>query len=127
MEIAQKFLIDYSKEENKKFKQFSSECQSLLLKYNWPGNVRQLQNIIRNSVVLNDALELSIDMLPKSAREEFDPINLEEDGSLNAKKYDDIENIDHEIAPLWQIEKKPLKTQFYFVKEMFRALRHYLK
>jgi DNA-binding NtrC family response regulator len=115
LEIAQNFLLEYSKEENKEFKQFSCECLSLLLKYDWPGNVRQLQNIIRNSVVLNDALELSIDMLPKPLSEAFNPINHRADRNIKAETNDDIiENTNHQIAPLWQIEKQTIENAILF-------------
>lgn len=36
----------------------------IFLQYGWPGNVRQLQNVIRNIVVLNDASEVTLAMLP---------------------------------------------------------------
>ena len=35
----------------------------------WPGNVRQLQNVIRNIVVLNDGEEVTPQMLPQGLRE----------------------------------------------------------
>lgn len=52
--IAQQFLIAYAQEEGKQFEGFSTEAEIMLRHYNWPGNVRQLQNVIRNSVVLHD-------------------------------------------------------------------------
>jgi DNA-binding NtrC family response regulator len=62
--IAQRFLDDYAAEEGKPFKRLSSETQAILLDYDWPGNVRQLQNIMRNVVVLNSAEVVTPDMLP---------------------------------------------------------------
>ena len=57
MAIANHFLLSYAKEEEKPFHNFSPEVEVILRRYNWPGNVRQLQNVIRNIVVLhNDAL-----------------------------------------------------------------------
>ena len=32
--------------------------------YSWPGNVRQLQNVIRNVVVLHDGDQVTLSMLP---------------------------------------------------------------
>lgn len=52
--IAQHFLTTYTKEEEKKFSCFSPEVEVILRRYNWPGNVRQLQNVIRNIVVLHN-------------------------------------------------------------------------
>ena len=54
MDIARHFLITYAQEEGKAFTDFTSEVEVILRRYNWPGNVRQLQNVIRNIVVLHD-------------------------------------------------------------------------
>ncbi|NRB39076.1 MAG: sigma-54-dependent Fis family transcriptional regulator [Pseudomonadales bacterium] len=62
--IAQRFLDQYSKEENKAFKKFDAGCKQQILQYDWPGNIRQLQNVIRNLVVLNDVEVVSTDILP---------------------------------------------------------------
>ncbi len=62
--IATRFLTDYAAEEGKPFKRFSPETQTILLDYDWPGNVRQLQNIVRNIVVLNNAELVIPAMLP---------------------------------------------------------------
>jgi two-component system repressor protein LuxO len=35
-----------------------------LLSYAWPGNVRQLQNVVRNVVVLHDGPRVELSMLP---------------------------------------------------------------
>ncbi len=32
--------------------------------FSWPGNVRQLQNVVRNVVVLNEGEVVALDMLP---------------------------------------------------------------
>jgi two-component system repressor protein LuxO len=63
--IARKFLKHFSQEENKNFEEFTEEVENLLLKYTWPGNVRQLQNVIHSTVVLNNGKFLTKEMLPK--------------------------------------------------------------
>ncbi len=62
--IARTFLDKYATEENKNFTCFSVGVEKILLKYNWPGNVRQLQNVVRNIVVLNNGDMVTEDMLP---------------------------------------------------------------
>jgi len=63
--IARQFLAQFSKEEHRKFKGFTPEAEQALMAYHWPGNVRQLQNAIRNVVVLNaDAERVDVAMLP---------------------------------------------------------------
>ena len=65
--IARRFLVDFSKEDGKHFREFSPEAERILLTYDWPGNVRQLQNVIRNIVVLYDGEVVEANMLPKQA------------------------------------------------------------
>ncbi|ABV86760.1 sigma-54-dependent transcriptional regulator [Shewanella pealeana] len=62
--LASSLLKEYNKEEGKTFKGFSPEAKQCLKSYPWPGNVRQLQNVIRQIVVLNDSETIEIDMLP---------------------------------------------------------------
>jgi two-component system repressor protein LuxO len=62
--IANEFLTKYTQEENKSFTGFTTETELIFQRYDWPGNVRQLQNVIRNIVVLNDGKKVSPEMLP---------------------------------------------------------------
>jgi len=62
--LAKYFLSKYSQEENKSFIGFSPEMEKFLLNYVWKGNVRQLQNLIRNIVVLNKGQQITTAMLP---------------------------------------------------------------
>ena len=53
--FARHFLKDYS-ERYKKFtlKDFSPEAEALLVAYRWPGNIRELRNVIERIVVLEN-------------------------------------------------------------------------
>ncbi|RJX66484.1 sigma-54-dependent Fis family transcriptional regulator [Vibrio sinensis] len=62
--LATHFLKLYAREDGKKFKEISKDAESLLKRYRWPGNVRQLQNVIRNIVVLNNDTKLNAEHLP---------------------------------------------------------------
>jgi len=62
--IAGAFLEKFTREEGKRFLGFSPEAQQILRTYGWPGNVRQLLNVVRNVVVLNDGTEIQPFMLP---------------------------------------------------------------
>ncbi len=62
--IARRFLAEFSKQERKGFTGFTAEAKARLIAYGWPGNVRQLQNVVRNAVVLNDGALLTEAMLP---------------------------------------------------------------
>lgn len=62
--IARRFLAEFSAQEHKDFAVFSPEVEARFLSYAWPGNVRQLQNVVRNVVVLRNAKTVTLDMLP---------------------------------------------------------------
>ncbi|EJG1186822.1 sigma-54-dependent Fis family transcriptional regulator [Vibrio parahaemolyticus] len=62
--LAKHFLTIYAKEDKKKFSNIDTEAQHVIKHYEWPGNVRQLQNIIRNIVVLNNDEKVTVAHLP---------------------------------------------------------------
>ena len=64
--LANAILTDKNEANNKEFNRFSLDVQSMFMKYEWPGNIRELQNIIENMVVIHSGNEVSIDMLPES-------------------------------------------------------------
>lgn len=64
IDIANNFLKKYAQEEKKGFLSFSPETQKIFKEYAWPGNVRQLLNVVRNIVVLHDGEEVGPDILP---------------------------------------------------------------
>lgn len=63
--IAREFLARFAREDDKTFSGFTAEAEAALRAYSWPGNVRQLQNIIRNVVVLGDGTQMTLANLPR--------------------------------------------------------------
>lgn len=66
--IAHALLNDYAREEAKSFEDFDPDALAAIERYSWPGNVRQLQNVLRNAVVLNEGKRLTLEMMPKEVR-----------------------------------------------------------
>ncbi|HMN49659.1 MAG TPA: sigma-54 dependent transcriptional regulator [Ignavibacteriaceae bacterium] len=58
------FVEKYSKENNKKKLSLSKEAVDLLIKYNFPGNVRELENAIERAVVLCRSDVITVNDLP---------------------------------------------------------------
>jgi len=54
VKLAEHFLSHFSEVEGKVFVGFSSGAEALIKSYSWPGNVRQLQNIIHSSIVMSE-------------------------------------------------------------------------
>lgn len=63
--IARAFLAAFAKEDGRAFRGFTPETEAALMAYHWPGNVRQLQNVVRSVVVLNDGEFVTPDLLPR--------------------------------------------------------------
>lgn len=64
IDIAHALLRKFAKEENKSFKHFSEDAENNMRVHSWPGNIRELQNIVRNIVVMNDSEIVTAKMLP---------------------------------------------------------------
>lgn len=128
--LAKHFLSAYAKQDGKYFKSIDRDAEALLKRYSWPGNVRQLQNVIRNIVVLNDDTKLTIEHLPEQIRqgkaknltkvstppetvnsytlpsEELDASN-SNDAVSDANSMECSESTT--IRPMWQIEREAIQ------------------
>jgi DNA-binding NtrC family response regulator len=65
--LARYFIQRFAVEENKTVSGLTVEAAELLERFNWPGNVRQLENTIFRAVVLSDAPLLDICDFPQIA------------------------------------------------------------
>lgn len=118
--IAQYFLGKYSDLEEKVFVGLSDAAQTLLTRYHWPGNVRQLQNTIHSAVVMSEGPLLTettlaqmlkitpeqmVSLLSGSAptRLRVDDNNLNRDSSHQSLQAPLTAN--HVIRPLAEVEK----------------------
>jgi len=67
--IARHYLNQFAAEEGKSFDGFDLEAERLLMAYPWPGNVRQLSNVVRNVVILSPSGVATAAMLPTVVRD----------------------------------------------------------
>jgi DNA-binding NtrC family response regulator len=66
-DLARGFLARFAAEEGKRLRGIAAEALALLSGYDWPGNVRQLENAMFRAVVLADGDELTIAEFPQIA------------------------------------------------------------
>jgi len=59
--LVEYFIHRYAKRAGKRIHSISKEAASLLQSYDWPGNIRELQNVIERAVIVADKDTLSID------------------------------------------------------------------
>jgi two-component system repressor protein LuxO len=109
--IAQSFLTEFALEEGKDFKAFDKETEALLRAYRWPGNIRQLQNVIRNIVVLNQGKLVTPEMLPPPLDKPIlSDYNVPQVGSGLAVTLGKQPGMTVEgIRPLWLVEKETIE------------------
>ncbi len=62
------FINYFNEKLGKKIRQFSSSAYELLLEYNWPGNIRELENAIEHCFVLCVGDVIQVEHLPKRLR-----------------------------------------------------------
>ena len=70
IEIAEAALSRFAEEEGRDFHGLAPSVRALMQSHPWPGNVRQLLNVMRNVVVLNPGGWVTPEMLPPSLAEE---------------------------------------------------------
>ncbi len=66
-DLARRFTARIAAEEGKTIRGLSGEALTLLERYDWPGNVRQLENAIFRAVVLAEGDELTVTEFPQIA------------------------------------------------------------
>jgi formate hydrogenlyase transcriptional activator len=59
--LVEYFIHRFSQREGRKIRALSKETSGLLQAYDWPGNIRELQNVIERAVIIADSDTLAID------------------------------------------------------------------
>ncbi len=68
MLLANHFVEKYSNEHEKKIVSISPKATDMLMRYNWPGNIRELENYIERAIILSTDGVIHSDHLPPNLR-----------------------------------------------------------
>jgi two-component system, NtrC family, response regulator HydG len=63
--LAYHFLFQKSEDMNKDVQLIQKDCMELLCQYGWPGNIRELENVIERAVALANGPEITVNELPE--------------------------------------------------------------
>ncbi len=107
--LARRFLVRFAAEEGKRFGVFAGDVEDRLVAYDWPGNVRQLQNTVHSIVVLHDGETVETAMLPPELRV------IPDSGAALPEAFDPLPEAPAErdplraIQPLRQVERRAIE------------------
>ncbi|HLB25534.1 MAG TPA: sigma 54-interacting transcriptional regulator, partial [Nitrospirota bacterium] len=114
--LARHFLERFSAELGKPVKNVSDDVMNLLLDYNWPGNIRELKNIIERAVLIADSNSIRPEHLPENLKRKptapswdrpDDPLSIEDYTKTMILKHQDRMS-EQRIADLLGITRKSL-------------------
>jgi two-component system response regulator HydG len=89
------FLKNANAELNKNIEAFSPEVEKIFLDYNWPGNLREMNNIIKRAALLTSKDTITIETLPQEIifQSKFNLIEDEPEISMNNRNAPDLKSV----------------------------------
>ncbi len=69
-QLAAAFVDRFNREFGKKVEGLTSEAMDLLETYRWPGNVREICNVVERAVLLTEGSHIDVDSLPPEVAEQ---------------------------------------------------------
>ena len=71
--LIEEFMHQFASRHGKEVNSSATAARRRLMAYDWPGNVRQLRNVVESMVVVDDDGVLGLNDLPEEFAEESDP------------------------------------------------------
>lgn len=114
IQLAHHFLNIYNQKEQRDIVGFSKEAESFITKFAWPGNVRQLQNVIHSAVVLSPGSLINADVLKAQVKDIGRATSkVRTPSQMTATQFDSgttPESASAEIIPLASMEKLAIEN-----------------
>ena len=113
--LAKRFLEKYSAIHGKKQRGFTDKAKRALLTYPWPGNIRELQNMVERGVILAPSgTRIEVDHLFTCSSAQAPEFGLDMNGELDLKRWDTgkslCEAVFNGVMTLDQVEAMLLET-----------------
>ncbi len=75
--LAHAFLEKFNTQQGRSIRGFKPDAIEAIENHPWPGNVREMQNVIKRAVIMAEGYQITLDDLAlKADQEEAEPINL---------------------------------------------------
>lgn len=69
--LAKSFMVRYGREYRDMRPEMDPSAMKMLMRYSWPGNIRELENIIQRAVIMSDGRHLGTDDFPDHLKYEI--------------------------------------------------------
>jgi len=96
--LANHFIEKYRKDQGKEKIELSPEAWKALYNYIWPGNIRELENVIERAVVLNSEGIIAVEDLPPELSERETELNVEKFIPLHSPLQKTLEEIEEKMV-----------------------------
>jgi len=73
------FIDKYNNQYNKNVTGLTEECMNVLKNYHWPGNIRELENVIEHVFVIETSQSITVDSLPEALKKKISDSSLTQD------------------------------------------------
>jgi two-component system, NtrC family, response regulator AtoC len=115
--FASRFIEDFNKSLGRNVRRISPDAQRLLMTYRWPGNIRELKNVIERAMILSNNEELLPMHLPREIV-----------GRLDSTKAHEIDPWEHwlNLRPTGQLvlEEVLSRVEQYLVRWALETANH---
>jgi two-component system response regulator AtoC len=111
------FLELYNEQYNCKAKPLSSAVVQILSDYHWPGNIRELENLIKRYVVLGTEESIASELAPRDGRQFMPDIPLDGNVSLKEVTRQAVRELERHLI------LRSLQTNNWNRKRVARALK----
>jgi formate hydrogenlyase transcriptional activator len=89
--LVRHFVQQFSRRMNKHIDSIPSETMKALVRYDWPGNIRELQNVIERAVILSPGPALKVSLADLKSRVE--PVTVKRLEAPRAVENGNIQNV----------------------------------
>lgn len=107
--IANHYLKKFAREEGKNFTGFSDDALFVMENHDWPGNIREVQNVVRMAVVMNSGLKIESSMLSELLGEKEHVPGLDV-STFNVAVKAPVQTGRFRSRQLWQIERDAIEA-----------------
>lgn len=97
--LAERYLTDFRLAINNSVEGFAEEAMQALVRYSWPGNIRELINVVERAVLLCESSQITLDDLPRTivpgtrrGQDKVSTIDMLLDGDWQARSWKDVRN-----------------------------------